>query len=159
VPRRSPSTITEAEYQARAQLRYHIRRFLRFSEEAARKASVEPQQHELLLAIKGASAEAPTVGELAENLQIRHHSAVELIDRCERNGLIRRTSARDDRRRVLVELTPTGKQVLRKLAVNHREGWKRYGPPMAEALAGLLAALGSDAFHPAEPANRRGARQ
>jgi DNA-binding MarR family transcriptional regulator len=138
--------ITDSEYRARAELRYHIRRFLRFSEEAAREAGVEPQQHELLLAIKGApTGAAPTVGELAENLQIRHHSAVELINRCERNGLIRRSPARDDRRRVLVELTPAGKQILRKLSVHHHQGWQIYGPPMAAALDALLAALHSSA--------------
>ena len=145
MPARTTAAITDAEYQARAQLRYQIRRFLRFSEDAARQAGVEPQQYELLLSIRGMpDGVEPTVGQIAESLQIRHHSAVELIDRCESNGLIRRATARQDRRRVLVELTPTGKQTLRKLAVNYREGWKKFGPPMAEALQGLLAALRSD---------------
>jgi DNA-binding MarR family transcriptional regulator len=141
LPPRNASAVSDSEYQARAQLRYHIRCFLRFSEQAARDAGLDPQQHELLLAIRGVSGGTPSVGELAQNLQIRHHSTVELIDRCERRGLVRRVPASDDRRRVLVELTPAGKKLLRPLAVHLREAWKLYGPLIAEALQELLATL------------------
>src|SRR2546421_11496176 len=95
------------DYQNLALFRYHIRRFLRFSESAAKKAGIEPQQHQLMMAVKGLPAgEQPTIRYLAERLQIRHNSAVELVDRSEKRGLVRRVEDAKDLRRVLVQLTP-----------------------------------------------------
>src|SRR6266550_9449248 len=104
-------------FKAMAELRYQIRRFLRFSENAARKAGIEPQQHQLLLAIRGLpEGLKPTIGVLAERMQLQHHSTVELIDRLvERNFLFRLRST-DDRRHVLIKLTRNGEKLLEKLA-------------------------------------------
>src|SRR5579864_8619690 len=97
------------DYAALADFRYEIRRFLNFSEQAAREASIEPHQHQALLAIKGLPAsQIATVGVLAERLQIQHHSAVELTDRLEAKRLIRRLRSHEDRREVLLTLTPRG---------------------------------------------------
>src|SRR5690349_15654907 len=99
------------DFKAMAELRYQIRRFLRFSENAARQAGVEPQQHQLLLAIKGLPDELkPTIGVLAERMQLQHHSTVELIDRLCDRGFLCRLRAADDRRQVLVKLTHAGEE-------------------------------------------------
>jgi len=109
-------------YASLAEFRYQLRKFLRFSEDAARKAGLEPQQHQLLLAAKGAdSSQEITIGYLTERLQLRHHSTVELVNRLEANGLVRRRRALDDRRRVLVELTARGERVLARLSLHHVE--------------------------------------
>jgi DNA-binding MarR family transcriptional regulator len=109
------------DYRALAEFRYRIRLFLRFSEQAARAAGLQPQQHQLLLALRGLPPETePTVSVLAERLQIRHHSVVELIDRLEERQLVRRRRGEQDRRKVLVEVAPEGDRLLQKLAVEHR---------------------------------------
>jgi DNA-binding MarR family transcriptional regulator len=117
----SPSDLRLQDYRALAELRYRIRRFLHFSEEAARTAGLEPQQHQLLLAIKGSDGDRPpTIAHLAERLQLAHNSAQELIRRAERRGLVAPHHATDDRRQVLVELTMAGEAALRDLSVAHR---------------------------------------
>jgi DNA-binding MarR family transcriptional regulator len=130
--------LTAADYQALAEFRYQIRRFLRFSEQAARRAGLEPAQHQLLLAIK-AHPGGPTVGELAERLQLRHHSTVGLIDRLAQGGLVRRNRAAGDRRQVCVRLTPKGQAVLRKLSLEHRAELGSAGSTLADALQAILA--------------------
>jgi DNA-binding MarR family transcriptional regulator len=113
--------ITKAEFEAIAAFRYAIRRFLRFSEQAARKEGITPQQHQLLLAIRGfPDRDCATVSELAERLQMRQHSMVGLIDRTEAQGLVRREPGVVDRRQVFVYLTPTGEAKLQRLSVQHR---------------------------------------
>ena len=93
-------------YRALAEFRYHIRQYLRFTDRAAKAAGLEPKQYQLLLALKGLRGDVvPTVSVLAENLGTRHHSTVELVDRAERNGLVKRTRNGAD---VLVELTAKG---------------------------------------------------
>jgi len=114
---------------------------LRFSEEAARAAGVEPQQHQLLLAAKGAGDEPPTVRAIAERLQIQHHSAVELIDRTERRGLVRRVRQSGDRRQVAVELTSKGEKTLRELTLHHREALNESAPELVAALDRLVPSL------------------
>ena len=107
-------SITGSDYEALAEFRYQIRKFLHFSERAAREAGIEPQQHQLLLAIRGFTgpAEPPSIGILAERLQIQHHSAVELVDRLVERGLVARSRGPSDRRQVLVHLTPRGESEL-----------------------------------------------
>src|SRR5512141_2395478 len=106
--------INENDYQALAEFRYHIRRFLRFSERAAREAGVEPQQHQLLLAVKGMpDGTQATISELAERLQIQHHSTVELVDRLTTRALVTRKRGDEDRRQVIVQLTAKGEKLLR----------------------------------------------
>lgn len=106
-------SISLADYQALAEFRYQIRRILRFSEEAAYATDLEPQQHQLLLAIKGLpKGRKAAVGEIAERLQIRHHSMVELIDRLVKRGLVERHRDNEDQRRVIVSLTLQGEEIL-----------------------------------------------
>src|SRR6478735_10527359 len=98
--------LRKEDYERLAAFRYALRRFLRFSEQAAQTAGITPQQHQALLAIKGfPGREHVTVSELAEWLQLRHHSTVELVNRLEAQGLVARTHATDDRRQVNLGLT------------------------------------------------------
>jgi DNA-binding MarR family transcriptional regulator len=114
------------EYQLLASFRYGLRLFLRFSEEAARGAGIEPQQHQALLAVKGFTGpDRITVRELAERLQIRHHSAVGLVNRLTANDLLSREAAQEDRRLVHLALTPRGERLLEGLAVTHRQELRR----------------------------------
>ncbi|HEY7025210.1 MAG TPA: MarR family transcriptional regulator [Candidatus Limnocylindrales bacterium] len=120
----SPTTrdLTDDEYRALAELRYRIRRFIHFSEGAARAAGLEPHQHQLLLAIRGLhDQKAPTIAELAERLQLAHNSTQELVRRTEQKGLISTSRGEDDKRQVLVELTASGQAALRELSVAHRD--------------------------------------
>ena len=114
-------SLTSTDYQSLAELRYHIRRFLHFSEQAARKAGLEPRQHQLMLTLKGLPAGTrPKIGELAERLQIQHHSAVELVNRLAVGGYVRRHRGGEDRREVLLSLTPKGEKILRELSLHHK---------------------------------------
>jgi DNA-binding MarR family transcriptional regulator len=128
------------DYTALADFRYEIRRFLNFSETAARAAGIEPHQHQALLAIEGLPASRiATVGVLAERLQIRHHSAVELTNRLEAKGLIRRSRGQADRREVLLELTLRGEKLLRELTLSHRNELQLAGPNLVAALESAIA--------------------
>jgi DNA-binding MarR family transcriptional regulator len=112
--------ITTDDYRALSELRYRIRRFLQEGDVVSREIGLEPQQYLLLLAIRGLpEGEEATVRTLAERLALKHHSAVELIDRLETHGYVRRTRGRDDRRRVLVSLLPRGERLLEQV-VRHR---------------------------------------
>ena len=126
-------------FKAMAELRYQIRRFLRFSENAARKAGIEPQQHQLLLAIRGLpEGLKPTIGVLAERMQLQHHSTVELIDRLVERGLLCRLRSTDDRRQVLVKLTRDGEQFLKTLSLHHLEELRSTGPMFVKILQSLI---------------------
>jgi DNA-binding MarR family transcriptional regulator len=128
-------TLTSSDYQALAELRYQLRRFLHFSEQAARNMGLEPQQHQLMLALTGLPAGArPTIGTLAERLQIQHHSAVELVNRLSAGGLVRRSRTGEDRRQVLLRLTPKGEKILRELSVGHKAELRTQGPALVAAL-------------------------
>ncbi|SKA77968.1 DNA-binding transcriptional regulator, MarR family [Prosthecobacter debontii] len=132
---RQERPITQAQYEHLATFRFAMRQFLRFSETAAQEAGVTPQQHQALLAIKGFSvAGRMTVGELAERLQITHHSAVGLVDRMVTEHLVTRQTDPVDRRRVHVVLTRRGERVLEKLSYAHRDELRRIGPGMRELL-------------------------
>src|ERR1700758_4733552 len=101
--------LTLSDYQALAEFRFQIRRFLHFSERAVQAAGLERGQYQLMLAIKGMpEGVRPRIRELANRMQIQHHSAVELINRLEAGGFVRRERAQDDRRGVLLGLTPEG---------------------------------------------------
>jgi DNA-binding MarR family transcriptional regulator len=127
--------LTSADFQALADLRHQIRRFLYFSEQAARSAGLEPRQHQLMLALKGLPGEArPRIGELAERLQIQHHSAVELVNRLAAGGYVRRRRGGQDRREVLLSLTDKGERVLRELSLHHRAELQSAGPALVGAL-------------------------
>jgi DNA-binding MarR family transcriptional regulator len=131
----SPRGNFQPNYKAMAEFRYQIRRFLRFSEETARAAGVEPQQYQLMLALKGMPEESRCrIGEVAERLQIQHHSTVELVDRLARRGLIKRRRSDADRREVLLELTPRGDKLLQELALHHRSELREVAPDLVSAL-------------------------
>ena len=127
--------LTRSDYAALAKFRYQIRRFLRFSEQAARRAGVEAQHHQLMLAIRGmGDCDGCRITELAERLQIQHHSAVELVTRMEEQSLVSRARGKDDRREVYVKLTTRGEQVLRELTLHHREELRSAAPALIAAL-------------------------
>ena len=127
------------DYRALAEFRYQIRKFLRFSEEAARAAGLEPQQHQLLLAVKGMpDGMRARIGEIADRLQIQHHSTVELVDRLERNGYVNRKRNDQDKREVLIGLTPKADRVLRELALHHHEMLQTYGAALVSSLKKVM---------------------
>jgi DNA-binding MarR family transcriptional regulator len=131
--------LTLEDYQSLAQFRHQIRRYLRFSDSAVRDSELEPRQYQLLLALKGLpSTVRARIGELAEQLQIQHHSAVELVDRLESSGLVRRERGTHDRREVLVHLTSAGEKVIRELVLHHRAELSTRGPALIDALRRVL---------------------
>lgn len=128
------------DYQALAELRFHIRRFLRFSEQVAKSADIEPQQYQALLALKGLPPDKkPTIGELAERLQIQHNSTVELVDRLVERQLVERQRDTDDQRYVMLTLTANGEALLQQLARSHRTELQSSGPALLRALETILA--------------------
>ena len=143
----------EPDYLALAELRHQIRRFLSFSEQAARSAGLEPQQHQLMLALKGLpEGVRPRIAELADRLQLAHHSTVELVNRLSAGGYIRRAGTGKDRREVLLALTPKGERVLRSLSLHHREELRQHGPHLVIALRRVMT-------RPPKPKSRAGTRQ
>ena len=129
-----------SDYQALAEFRYQLRRFLRFSEETARAAGLEPRHHQLMLAVKGSpAAEGPRIAYLAERLQIQHHSAVELVDRLASKRLIKRSRGGQDRREVHVCLTARGERVLRELTRHTRAELCSAGPALVATLRKLTS--------------------
>jgi DNA-binding MarR family transcriptional regulator len=145
--------LTLSDYQALAEFRYQIRRFLHFSEQVVKKAGLERGQYQLMLAIKGMPAGVrPRIRELANRMQIRHHSAVELVNRLEAGGFVHRTRAREDRREVLLALTPRGEKVLTELALHHREELRGAGPELVKALRRIMRGSNDDAVPPSSRA-------
>jgi DNA-binding MarR family transcriptional regulator len=133
---------TLSDYQSLAELRHQIRRFLHFSEQNARRAGLEPRQHQLLLALKGLPPQRrPRVAEVAERLQIQHHSAVELVNRLSSAGYVRRRRGTKDRREVLLSLTSSGEKVLRELSLQHRAELLSAGPALVRALRQVMYAV------------------
>lgn len=133
--------LSPTEYRALAEFRFQLRRFLHFSEQAAREEGLEPQQHQMLLAIRGLeNAECPTIGALAEHLYLKHHSAVGLVDRLEHGQLVRRIRGDEDRRQVRVQLTALGEEKLHRLASIHRAELRTSGPDLVDALRTVLEA-------------------
>jgi DNA-binding MarR family transcriptional regulator len=122
-----------------ARFRYQLRRFLVFSENAAREAGIEPQQHQLLLSLKGLEdGERPTVGTLAERLQLRHHTTVGLVDRLAKKKLVKRQRSEHDGREILIAVTAAGEKLLEALAQTHQREMRSAGPTLVEALTALL---------------------
>jgi len=131
--------LTLADYQALAEFRYQIRKFLHFSEQAVQAGGLERGQYQLMLAIKGMPAGVrPRIRDLANRMQIQHHSAVELINRLEAGGYVRRARAQDDRREVLLVLSPKGERVLAELALHHHEELRSAAPRLVAALRRLM---------------------
>ena len=130
--------LSKDQYELLGAFRYALRRFLHFSETAAHATGVTPQHHQALLAIKGfPGRDRITMGELAERLQIRHHSAVGLVDRLVADKLVRRESASNDRRQVYIRLTRRGESVLERLSELHHTQVRTLGPELRRMLARL----------------------
>jgi DNA-binding MarR family transcriptional regulator len=130
--RATQAPLSKQDFEALAQFRFGIRRYLRFSEEVVRLHGVAPQQYQLMLAVKGfPGRDWASVGELADRLQLRHHSTVELVNRAQNQGLVERTPDPDDARSVRVVLTAGGEQALAKLSALHRTELKRMSAILA----------------------------
>jgi DNA-binding MarR family transcriptional regulator len=127
------------QYRDLAEFRRQIRQFLHFSEATAKENRIEPHQHQLLLAVQGLpDGTKPTIREIAARLFIQHHSAVELVNRLEATGAVARVPGIEDKREVLVWLTPAGRAILRRLVLAHRTELERSGPELARALNSVL---------------------
>jgi DNA-binding MarR family transcriptional regulator len=134
-----PGKITEGEYRALGELRYLIRRFVQEGDVTAKQAGLEPQQYLLLLSIRGLPAgQAATISALASRLSLRHHSTVELIDRLEAHGYVKRIRDREDRRQVLVELQPRGAKLLEKVVEQRIIELRANGRSLVAAISSLL---------------------
>jgi DNA-binding MarR family transcriptional regulator len=141
LPPASPLEDAGLDYRALAELRHQIRRFLSFSENEARAAGVEPQQHQLLLAVKGLPAGVrPTIGVLADRLLLKHHTVVGLVDRLVAAELAARFPSETDKREILVRLTARGERILRKLSLTHQAELKTAAPSLARALDAIVRA-------------------
>lgn len=134
-----PQAVIPVDYASLHDFRFAIRRFLAFSEDAARAIGIDPQQHQLLLSIRASDHESGlTIGEAADSLLLRHHSTVELVDRAIRNDLVTRTRDSDDRRVVRLGLSPRGESVLRELSQHHVRELRAAGPALVNLLASIL---------------------
>jgi DNA-binding MarR family transcriptional regulator len=130
--------LAKADYESLAEFRYLLRQFGAFSEDAARQAGLTAQQHQALLAVKGfPGREEVTIGELAERLNLKHHSVVGLVDRLLGRGLIQRRHDEEDRRKVVVGLTPKAQRLLLSLSLTHREELRRLAPLLQRLLQKL----------------------
>lgn len=130
--------LREAEYVALAEFRYQLRRFQRNMQEQVRELGINPQQYQLVLAVKGLpDGQEPTIGVLAERMQLNHNSTVELVDRCERRGLLRRERTESDRRQVTLSITSRGEGLLRKLGSAARGELLGSGPSLVDAVQKL----------------------
>jgi DNA-binding MarR family transcriptional regulator len=133
---------TKADIENLAEFRYALRQFLRFSERAARQAHLSPQQHQLLLVVKGTRGRNwVNVGEIAERLQVSHHAAVALVTRAEKLSLVKRSRGRKDRRTVQVSLTTKGEELIAQLSTQHQAELGR----LASSLLRQLRSIRSDA--------------
>src|ERR1700739_474667 len=149
--------LTLSDYQALAEFRFQIRIFLHFSERAVQAAGLERGQYQLMLAIKGMPAGIrPRIRELANRMQIQHHSAVELVNRLEAGGFVHRARAQDDRREVLLALTPKGEKVLGELALHHHDELRTAGPDLVTALRRIMREGSDGAFLRPAPFREKG---
>ncbi|MGH9512712.1 MAG: MarR family winged helix-turn-helix transcriptional regulator [Terriglobales bacterium] len=136
--------LTITDYRALAEMRYQVRRFLHFSEQASRNRGLEPRQHQLLLALKGLQNDVqPTIGELAKRLLIQHHSAVELVNRLAARGYVRRQRGELDRREIHLSLTAKGARILGALSLHHQSELLTEGPALLAALKQVIYPAGS----------------
>ena len=136
----SSSDFPLAAYRQLAELRYSIRQFLHFSEQAARDNGFEPQQHQLLLTVKGLPPGLrPTITVISGRLGLRHHSTVELINRMVERGVVTRRHSEPDRREALIELTCAGEELLRKLSILHWDELKKQAPALSDALQAIVS--------------------
>ncbi len=135
---KSSRPLQETEYVALAEFRYQLRRFLRHMEEEVRHLGVNPQQYQLVLAVKGLPKDqVPTISCLAERMQLNHNSLVELVDRCEERTILRRVRSSTDRRQVTLAITADGEALLRRLGSAARQELRSIGPMLVESVLRL----------------------
>jgi DNA-binding MarR family transcriptional regulator len=128
-------------HRALASFRHQLRKFLQVSESAANAADLHPQQHQLLLAVAGVPADrSPSIAYAAEALGLKHNTVVELVDRCEQEGLLERAPDPEDRRRVCLRTTTRGQKVLNRLSQFHLQELRVQGPKLIQALQSVLRA-------------------
>jgi DNA-binding MarR family transcriptional regulator len=138
---KEPLAVSQADYEHLAAFRHALRDFVHFSEQAALAAGVPPQQHQAMLVIRGfPHRDSLTVGELAGQLRIKHHSAVGLVNRMAADGLVNKSQDPNNRRQVLVQLTPRGGRVLENLSPAHKAELARISPILREILKYLESA-------------------
>ena len=138
---KSPRVLQESEYVALAEFRYQLRRFLRHMEEESRHLGINPQQYQLLLAIKGLpKGQVPTITCLAERMQLNHNTMVELVDRCEERTMLRRQRSASDRRQVTLAITAEGEAMLRRLGSAARQELRNIGPMLVQSVQHLTEA-------------------
>jgi len=138
------NVISDAEYRALAELRYRIRHFLQEGDTAARAAGLEPQQYLMLLAIRGLPrGSQATISTIAKRMALKHHSAVELIDRLESHGFVHRTRSQSDRRQVKVMLLPRGAKILERVARQRIGELRSSGAALADAIRALVDRKGA----------------
>jgi DNA-binding MarR family transcriptional regulator len=153
---RERAKLSDREFSRLADFRYQIRRFLAFTQEAAEAEGFQPQQYQLLLALRGfPSGEVPTVAALAERMQLRHNSTVELVDRCIAEGLLAKSHDSDDRRKVVLRITRHGAKVLGQLSHIHLEELRVRGPELIAALEAVLE-IAEKTARVRKPASRTG---
>ncbi|HEX3094854.1 MAG TPA: MarR family winged helix-turn-helix transcriptional regulator [Candidatus Angelobacter sp.] len=137
--RKDKKKLSRPEYKALAEFRYQIRKYLRYMEEAARSYGYHPQQYQLLLAIEGLpDGKTPSIKTLAERMQLNHNSTVELVDRCEKRGLLRRTRESMNRREVTLAATPAGIRMMEDQASASRAELREIGPVLFASLQRLM---------------------
>ncbi len=151
--------IVDAEYRALAELRYRIRRFLQEGDATARAAGLEPQQYLLLLAVRGLPAgREASIRALADRLSLQHHSTVELVDRMEKHGFVRRERSGTDRRQVLVLLQPRGEKLLEKVARKRIVELWANGRALVVTIGALLAQQGEQGKRSREAREKKAKR-
>ncbi len=155
IPNKKPKKLSPPEYKALAEFRYQIRRYLRYMEEKARGRGYHPQQYQLLLAIEGLPEdERPTIKTLAERMQLNHNTMVELVDRCEQGGLLRRVRVDRDRRLVTLAPTPAGKRMMEDQATASRAELQEIGRSIY-----IIKTLDGSAFKLAQSTEKSPGRQ
>jgi DNA-binding MarR family transcriptional regulator len=138
-----PGKVTESEYRALGELRHLIRKFVQEGDVTAKQLGLEPQQYLLLLAVRGLPpGQKATISTLADRLSLRHHSTVELIDRLEAHGYVKRVRGRTDRRQVLVVLQPHGAKLLEKVVEQRMTDLRSNGRALVAAISALLEPRG-----------------
>lgn len=145
---RNSRPLREGEYVALAEFRYQLRKFSRHMQEQVRGFGVNPQQYQLVLAVRGLpQGQAPTIGTLAERMQLNHNSTVELVDRCERRGLLRRERGARDRRQVTLSVTGRGEALLRRLGSAARMELMDNGSSLVDAVQRLTRGASSNGHY------------
>jgi DNA-binding MarR family transcriptional regulator len=153
-PSRKTAELTRAQFRQLSEMRYQLLKFLHFSQDAAEKAGIRPQQHQLLLAVHGMPVNVePSIANVAQRMLLKHNSAVELVDRTIEQGLLRRSPDPTDHRRILLKMTPLGEKLLGSLAAWHLRELEETGPELIRALRRVLLtpqqAANGDANKPA----------